>query len=202
MEIFFGPAAVQANSRLLGDLIKKDEDTSEAFRTSDGIFEDEEDTWNDNQEESRKRQPSIKFQLLFFLFDVYLIVIATKISLFNKEDGYGEDSCESYQVLSLLGSHPPFFYRFLDRVVHKPKYTSDSGCVLGYIFHERLVRFVDAPFGGDNLNISDMKEKMAGWILDVLRSPLSGEFKSWFLHMSYQRYGAKPPVPERDEQGV
>ena len=112
------------------------------------------------------------------------------MSPFAGREGYGAPAEEYNQVLSLLGPHPPLYYYFLDRVVHKPKYTSDSGRVLAYILNRDLFRFTGA-----------IKDKMAEWILNVLRSPLSEDFKSWFLRMCNQRLGEAPPLIESVLEG-
>lgn len=104
--------------------------------------------------------------------------------------GFGASKCAPNQVLALLGPHPPFYYYFLDKVVHKPKYSAESGCVLAYLLNQTLFKFA-----------SDSKDKMAEWFLNILRSPLSDSFKDWFLRMSCERLGEAPPSVDQHSNG-
>lgn len=105
--------------------------------------------------------------------------------------GFGSPICAPGQVISFLGANPPLYYYFLDKVVHKSKYTPESGCLLAYMLHQKLFRFS-----------SDIKDKMAEWFLNILRSPLSDHFKDWFLRMSCERLGEAPPTADQTLNGM
>jgi hypothetical protein len=104
---------------------------------------------------------------------------------FAGKPGFGGPTYLPNQVLSLIGPPPPLIYCFLDSVVHKPKYSSASGRVLAYLLNTQLFQFATSP---------DIKEKMVGWFMDILRSPLSDAMKEWFLRTSHQLSGAAPPL--------
>jgi hypothetical protein len=110
-------------------------------------------------------------------------------SPFGGKLGFGWPKCAPNQVLSLVGPPPPMIYCFLDRVVHKPKYSPASGQVLAYLLHTQLFQFTGSA-----------NKKMVEWLMDVLRSPLSDAMKEWFLQTSYQWLGGAPPL--QIEEGI
>ena len=55
--------------------------------------------------------------------------------------GFGNTNAKPFQTLSLIGPHPPIYYYFLDRVIHKPQYSSATGCIIAFLLNGDLFKY-------------------------------------------------------------
>jgi hypothetical protein len=158
LDMLLGKQMVEKNAAFMGHFnLEKPNVDDEQYIWEDWIFEGETDVQEVNPPSAEVEKSSGVFPDTF---------------------GYGNSNLKPNQVISLLGDSP-LRYQFLDKVIHKPKYTFTDGCVIGFIMEDRLFQSVEDQ---------QIVLSLGRWSVDVLRSPLSDEYKEWFLETTQFRH--------------
>lgn len=79
------------------------------------------------------------------------------------------------QIISILGPNPSIIYYFLDGILKQELTIAEN--TIAYFLPYNLFRFIPENIDGIYLK----------WLADVLRSPLSDQYKLWFLEISQNR---------------
>lgn len=114
---------------------------------------------------------------------------------FGNFPGHGKLTRKN-QVLAILGPHPPVYSFFLDPYkhskviirsicIHLQEFTAAEGKIVAFFFHDSLFAYTDV----------NRRDALAQWFADILRSPLSLEYKTWFLNFAQNRFCEPPSNP-------
>jgi hypothetical protein len=110
-------------------------------------------------------------------------------SSFEGRIGFGDPLTPVGAVMAAVGKRPPVRIAYLDSVKHKNRYNMSQGKELGYLLHKHLFLINDAEQDG-------AMRAFENWLLDLLRSPLSEEWKQWFLAVCRNMVGQSPPITD------
>eukprot|EP00656_Telonema_subtile_P055937 TRINITY_DN8825_c0_g1_i1.p1 TRINITY_DN8825_c0_g1~~TRINITY_DN8825_c0_g1_i1.p1 ORF type:complete len:1950 (-),score=403.34 TRINITY_DN8825_c0_g1_i1:127-5976(-) len=110
-------------------------------------------------------------------------------SSFEGRVGFGDPLAPVGAVMAAVGKRPPVRIAYLDSVKHKNRYNMSQGKELGYLLHKHLFLINESEKDG-------AMKAFENWLLDLLRSPLSEDWKQWFLAVCRNMVGQSPPITD------
>jgi len=121
---------------------------------------------------------------------------------FGDEVGFGRHTIAPGYIVVGLGVTPPLLVASLEQSIHKNHYHPVDGKTLAYLLHPRLLKRVEPDVAAKGIvSHRQSRHRSRGqtlvqfirWLVDVLRSPLSRDWKYFFLNLCTGNVAEPPP---------